>query len=536
MNPVESAQIFRKRDALFFAGVFAFAYLHLFRLPATPIYFDGDTFVPVSNAIRIIGGEAIYKDFFHFIAPGADLLYAALFFAFGQSVWVINAVILALTLGQIAVLWFFSKRTLDGWAIYVPSLIYLAFGFRQFGIDGSYRLMGVVMALGAVAFLAARRSPANLMIAGTLCAVASFFQQPRGVLVAAAIGLFLAWEWYIDGSKPGRLLRDWAFVGGSFLALTLLLHGYFLWTIGVQDYYYAMFEFIGSSYRADSFNNNSAYLSDLRAYLSAATGGGGFASTNARLLLISAFYYFLVPYAYVAFLIYAWVRRSDLKDKPVFRVLVLLCVTGVMLALGVSAPTITRVYHVAIPAVLLTVWLGSRFYVVRFAMPVVAAFLVLICVGLSVQRQASPHFDLDMPAGRAAFLFEPTYAKYEWIGENTRPGDVIYEPSHPNYYFPFHLTNPTPLFNARDSEYTPAAQVGWVVRSLESRPPSLIIWPVSWSKDPGERVAGDNLAPLWDFVKNRYVPVHTFERIDDPAQAIYSDNVVYRLRTELKQQ
>ncbi len=55
---------FNWRDAVFFAAAILFIYAQLFEFPFTPIYFDGDHLIPISNAMRMLDGEIIYKDFF----------------------------------------------------------------------------------------------------------------------------------------------------------------------------------------------------------------------------------------------------------------------------------------------------------------------------------------------------------------------------------------------------------------------------------------------------------------------------------------
>jgi hypothetical protein len=517
-------------DMLFFLGTFVFAYLHLFRLPATPIYFDGDTLVPVSNAVRMLSGEAIFKDFFHFVAPGADLLYATLFYLFGSSVWVVNGVVLGLTMLQVWLLWIFARRVLNGAAVYLPALIFLVLGFRQFGIDGSQRLMSVVLAFAAVAAIAAKRDGITLVLAGVLAAGGSFFQQQRGVLVAAGILVFLLWEWRSDNRPLKDLIRSAAMLAGSFLITTALFHAFFLWNVGIGDYYYSMVGFISSSYRSDRFNNSTAYLADLHAYAAAAMESRNPLSAASRLTFISAFYYLLVPYVYAAFLIYAWLNRKGLKNAPGFSLLVLLCLTGLISAAGVSAPTIMRIFHVAIPAIIIFVWLTARLPRFDKVAPVLTVLFVVLCIGLIVQRQTAPATMLDMPAGRAAFLFEPTFEKYRWIGEHTHPGDIIYEPRHPNFYFPFRLRNPTPLNTVRDSAYTPAAQIDRVVSSLERTPPRLVIWPEVWSKDSADRVPGDNVGPLWEFVRKNYAPVAKFGPPEDAARSETWNDIVYERR------
>jgi hypothetical protein len=225
------------------------------------------------------------------------------------------------------------------------------------------------------------------------------------------------------------------------------------------------------------------------------------------------FYYLLIPFVYVAFLIYSRVRKTPVEFTGTDAKLMLLCCVGLTLAAGVSGPTALRLNHIAIPGVVILVWLLSQMpHGRRIGIGVLSA-VCLIGFAYVVQRQAVPKNYLDMPAGRAAFLSAETYERYKWIGENTKEGDVIFEAQHPSFYFPFHLKNPTPLSVMRDSEYTPRFQVDSVVLALERSRPNLIVWDGIWSKEPGARRAGDNLDSLWQFIQTNYelaveYPVH----------------------------
>lgn len=526
-SPAVGKDSVSKADVIFFALVLTYTYTQLFLLPLTPIYFDGDTLVPVSNAIRILDGEVIYKDFFHFITPGADIWYAAVFGAFGRKIWVVNATILMLTMAQVALLWRLSRSVLSGWAVYLPALIFLALGFRQFSVDGSYRLFSLVFALSAIAVLIDRRTLSRVVMAGFLCGLASAFQQPRGVLALAAILLFLVGEALLQRRGWAESARFAGACVAAFAVTLVLTQAYFIFQAGWDNYYASTIGFIRDHYRADPFNNNTAYLSDLIALIEHFVSTGSLWSGNTRLIVISSLYYAVIPYIYLVLLAFLVIRRKSISKERSLPGVILIAVAGICLAAGVSAPTIIRVFQVAAPGLIVLVWLLSRSELMRRAAAPAAAGLVLILFAAGITRQSQTSYYLDMPAGGAAFLFEPTYQKYRWMAENTRPGDVVYEPHHPNYYFPFELRNPTPLYMARDSDYTPSAQVADVVKALEAQAPVMIIWPVAWKKAAAERSPDDHMGPIWELLQRYYGPVHTFPNPPDPMTAVYSDSEVW---------
>jgi hypothetical protein len=494
------------RDVVFFAAALLFIYTQVFQFPFTPIYFEGDHLVPVSNAMRMLDGEVIYRDFFHLAPPGTELIYEALFSVFGVRIWLLNGAVVLLGAAQAWFLWYFGRKTLSGYLVYLPAAIYLVIGFRQFDIDGSYRLFSVLCVLGAVAMLMGGRSARRLVAAGVLCGLASFFVQTRGLVGMAGIGAFMMWESYRDGFDVKVFVRDAAILSAAFLVTALGTHAYFLWQAGADNYYFCLVRFLYAHYPNDPLAKTSSIFSDLpdfEAYRHIYSPFGA-VSRYARFSAPVVFYYLLIPLVYIAFWIYRW--RSDIRSQlgSVNRNLVLLSVVGLFLALGVSVPSAGRFNHVAIPGVVLLVFLASRFNFARYVLSPVMVGLVLLGLAYAVQRQVATKYTVEMPGGRAAFLNNDIAERYRLITQITRPGDVFFEAHHPSFYFPLHLKNPTPMYLLRDSNYTPVFQVDGTVRALEKSRPQYIVWQGTWSKPAEQRAVGDNLQPLWDFVRNNY--------------------------------
>src|SRR5688572_4295340 len=203
-------------DLAFTIFIAVFVFLQLFILPFTPVYVEGDHLLPVSNAMRILDGEVMYRDFFHISPPGAEYYYATMFSVVGVKIWVLNATVFLLAMAQLFLLIAFSKQLLDGIYVYLPALLYFVVGFRPYGIDGSFRLFSVVFVLSAALLMTIKRTPSFILAAGALCGIASFFVQTRGVLGIGGIGLFLLWTHYQQGFQARGLLRDWLYASGAF--------------------------------------------------------------------------------------------------------------------------------------------------------------------------------------------------------------------------------------------------------------------------------------------------------------------------------
>ena len=503
LDPNRARASWSRKDIAFFLFVSVFIFLQVFILPFTPVYVEGDQLASVSNAMRLLDGEVMYRDFFYFLPPGAELYYAALFYLFGVKIWILNFTVLVLGVAQLYFVITFSKRLFSGPYVYLPALLYFVVGFRVFGIDGSSRLFSVIFVLAAVMVVGNHRTSKALAAAGALCGIASFFVQTRGLLGAGAIGLFLLWLRWKQGIELKALLKDWLTVGSVFIVVVIITQFYMAYAAGFDNYYFANVTFVKDYYRNDTLSNFNAYLSDLpnlNAYIQNYGNGPGW-FRFVRLAGPILFFYIVVPLTYVVYLIYRKRRAvNTFQDEW----LILLSFLGIVLYLGVSAPTGLRLAHISIPAVVVLVWLLSRVISGTTFAKVALCGLSALGVLYSIQRQAVANVTLELPGGKAAFLAANAAEKYAWLVAETKPGEAIFEAQHPTFYFPLHLKNPTPFYLVRDSNYTPTFQIAQLMRALENSRPRFIIWHGGWSKEASEREPGDNLAPVWDFIRMNY--------------------------------
>jgi len=503
LKPDSAPTNWSRLDIVFVLFVSIFIFLQLFILPFTPVYVEGDQLLPVSNAMRLLNGEVMYRDFFHFAPPGTELYYAGLFGIFGVKIWIMNVTVLLLALAQLYLVFAFSKRLLSGYYVYLPALLYFMIGFRPFGIDGSYRLFSVVFVLAAALIVGDRRTTKALIAAGALCGIASFFVQTRGVLGAGAIGLFLMWQWRIQGTSIRSLFKDWFVIAAALTIIVIVTQFSMAYAAGFDNYYFANVTFLKDHYGSDSLSNTLAYLTDLPE-LSAYLRNYGVAAGYFRYLRVAGptlFFYAAIPATYIAFFIYRKLRRVDWAHDEI---LMCLSILGLVFSIGVSAPTALRLYHISIPAMVVLIWLfGRSIQNTAFAKAAVCAFTVL-GVLYCIQRQTVANVTLELPGGKAAFLAPSVAEKYSWLAAETNPGDAIFEAQHPTFYFPLHLKNPTPFYLVRDNNYTPAFQIAQLMTALGNSRPRFIIWQGSWSKEAAERKPGDNLTPLWEYIRTNY--------------------------------
>src|SRR5271168_755620 len=105
------------------ALAFAVCCLRSFLFPHTPILLWGDQLGFATKGARVLGGELPYRDFFEFVTPGTELLYALLFRWFGVSLWVPNLTMALLA--ATATLWvtWCARRLVSGAFVVLPGLL-----------------------------------------------------------------------------------------------------------------------------------------------------------------------------------------------------------------------------------------------------------------------------------------------------------------------------------------------------------------------------------------------------------------------------
>jgi len=495
--------------AVFLSFAFVYLFFTLFLFPATPIFFENDHFIQMYDSVRMIEGEVLYKDFFQFTFPGTEVWYLILFTIFGERIWLLNATIVLLGLSIAATMLAISRRLMSGVYVYIAPSIFLFFGFRWYGMDGGHRLFSCLFATLAMLVVLDKTTRGRLAAAGAFSALTAFFTQNRGVGIVAAIAIFLVCEfiWFKKGERVGDLVTSLATFGGSFAVTLLMLIGYFLITAGVGTFIESTLLF-ASSYNADPLNNSNLYF---HFWYSLFTG-----TFNRSSVLIDLFYYLLVPAVYILPVIFYFIKKPVATE--LWRKVMLLCVSGLLLFLVTTGLNSVRLYHVAMPGIVLIVLWAYRSSLKSIALACTGV-IVAASLALCVWTQVKPHPDVtELPTGRVVFTSDAAGEKYRWINNNTEPGDLVFEPYRTVVNFPLMVRNPTSFAMLRSNDYTPAEHVSTVIRQLEAQPPRLILWDGKWSLPPGMRPANDHLGPLYAYLTDNY-------RLRETLTPLYEFNV-----------
>jgi len=168
----------------------------------------------INNAIRILGGDVPYRDFWTMYAPGHFYLVAILFKLFGVHPWVQGVGSQVFVAIDAAVLFVLTRRL--GLGRRLAWLVGAAFVGMLWGTHrevSSYEtvLLFLLLSLDRVVCYAQGRGARELVIAGVLCGVGAWFKHDASFHVAIGIAAGLGVSWYL---VPGRRPDDWVSPAG----------------------------------------------------------------------------------------------------------------------------------------------------------------------------------------------------------------------------------------------------------------------------------------------------------------------------------
>ena len=187
------------------ALTFIVCYLRGFVFPHTPILLWGDQLGFATKGARLLRGELPYRDFFEFLTPGTDLVYAALFRFLGSSPWIPNLTMAFLAAAMTAMMTWCAMRLMRGAIAVLPAVLMM--GFVLYGsLDATHHWFSTVLIMGAVCVLFNGASAWRIAIAGSLIGCAASFTQTKGA--AMAVGLMVYFIWLSVRENSGTA-QDW---------------------------------------------------------------------------------------------------------------------------------------------------------------------------------------------------------------------------------------------------------------------------------------------------------------------------------------
>ncbi len=503
----------RQADALFLIACFVFLYLHLFLFPLTPIFYEGDHVALLNDAKRILEGEVLYRDFFEFTFPGGSVLYFLAMTLVGAKYWISSFFILSHGMAAAVLGLYIGRQVIGGnWYAYLPSSLYIFFGFRWYGIDGEHRMFSPLFVLLAIAILLRSRSYSRIALAGISCSFASYFTQQRGLVAVAAIGLFLLIEIAIKNGEWLRFVRSASILCLSFGGALLILLAPSIASAGPDVFFQSTIVFLVNYIEDPTTNSLQTYLGTLRKI----------SDFGVLMTAVAAFYYLLVPLVYLAGLAVLVIRRKASEFADVAGPM-LLCITGLFLAIGTPGPNAGRLFQISMPALIVFAYLLFRASFGRQIVPL-AAVVVLALFGIALGLRLQTAWDavvLQTPSGNIAFLSPVIRERYEWMLAHTSPGDYVFETYNSHVNFPLHVKNPSKLSILLNSGYSPPEHVKQAIGDLQRTEARYIIWDGTWTKEMAADPKNDRIEPLYLYLTANYRLVHSFTPYDGRERQVW---------------
>jgi Dolichyl-phosphate-mannose-protein mannosyltransferase len=503
----KSRDLLKKRDwiqPLSLIAVPLYLYLNLFTFTNVPFLLGGDQTFFWIYAVRLLHGEKVYRDFFQFTPPGADLFYLALFRLFGPHIWVTNFAVLLLGVALCWVCFLLAQRLMERNLAFLASLLFLVFVYGD-RLDATHHWFSVLAGLCAVRVVMPERTLPRIAIAGVLLGVASFFTQTTGVAGLLAVIASLAWE-HASSERPWRIiLKQQLFLCIAFGLAWSVLSVYFIAHTGWRQLWYLQVTYP----QRYVVSRHGLFFPEFQGPLTRHV----LLEQAQRLLL-----YVLLIVIYPPVLWYSRRRHREPASQNKMQ-LVLLSLVGLSFLLEIiTRVNWNRIYIVSMPAIILLLWGVARLGRLR-SHATAAIWVVIACVAAKqiMSRQRPPHRIALLPAGKAIVSAESD-EKFYWLMQHTSPGDLFFQAQWSDLYPTFTLELRSPVFvdDLRPNEATRPEYVELTVRQVEQQHVKYILWsPRLVSLDVPHRYGQDHLDPFRVFLSSHYRRVHVFSDRDE---------------------
>ncbi len=486
---------FRRLVGIAFVLTFAICYLREFVLPHAPVMSWNDQMLFASNGARIVAGQMPYRDYFQFVTPGTDLVYAFLFRHLGLSLWIPNLLMACLAATAVLLTTLAAGKVLRGSFIALPAVLVL--GFILFGgLDATHHWFSAILAIVAMLVLFQGSEDWRIVLVGALCGVVASFTQSKGATVTAGFLIYLVWQSLHEKQKVTAWRRGILLCGAALLTF-LAINGPYIAALGIKEWikWVVVFPFRyyptlpAQTWRSpfDDFRNQTGFI---------------------RWICIP-FVYLTVPLVYLIFLRVMYRRRRIEPGEP-WSQLLLLAITGLAMFLAVApCLSVMRVSSASLPGMILLAWLLNRWgRQGRVAAGALAALSLAIAIYLPIRNQTLHWHYLDLPAGRTAILDPNRYEVYRWMAENTHPGQMYFGVGP--LALPLWLQTPAPISVPVPYEYDRPEHIAASIAAIETnRMPLLLLKPYRYLAGTWG-YTDEHLRPFQTYVDQHYRYIETF--------------------------
>jgi hypothetical protein len=207
----------------------------------------------IDGAVRVAHGQVFARDFFEAMGPGTFYWLALFFKLFGITFVATRICLFVTSLGTVLAMLYLSRRVCKSYAFLPPVLLIATYCWVWPTISHhtDSNLFALLSVVSICRWLEVRRS-SLLFLAGILAGLTTCFLQPKGVLLIAAllIWLFIEHRWWWPHSVPASAF---GFLVGGYIVATGTVILYFSWQGALRDLIYANFTLPYRNYDAVNF-------------------------------------------------------------------------------------------------------------------------------------------------------------------------------------------------------------------------------------------------------------------------------------------
>ena len=483
------------------AFTFGVGYLRSFLFPATPLLLWGDSLGYATKGVRMLEGELPYRDFFDFVTPGTQLIYALVFRCVGVAMWAPNLLMCIMAAATAVWVTWCARSLVTGKLVYLPAV--LVTGIVMAGsFDATHHWFSTLLTMGAAAVLFNGFSSRRIVLAGILCGLAASFTQTKGAALTVALLAYLCWKSRAERADRRQLLRRGIQLCVPAMAVFLAINLPFVLAAGLQRWYSDLIVFPLLYFGSVSANNWHVIADE-------------FAGKRGLLKCVCLpFLYLAVPLSYVWVFVELWRRGKRDYEKQYDQLLLLALVGVAMLMMVAPSPSLRRISCVSPPAMILLASAISRGRTLsKMAAGGLAAISVIVAFTQVAPIQLRHHERLNLPVGQVAIPGDDDAEVYKWMASRTHPGQWYF--GMPPYTLPLRLKNPTPIESPAPGDYMRPEQIAAAIAGLErTRPELLLLRPVLYIPH-FLGLPADHLQPFHDYLVAHYRRTKTFATGDE---------------------
>jgi hypothetical protein len=461
-----------------------------------------------AQALRIINGDLIYRDFFTVVTPASYYTVAWLFRIFGEQLMVLRWAALVCGLGIVLVSLLIGRR-IAAWPFAAGAALMTTVWGWFLGTPNFYSLEAALFSLIALAFYLRGPAPRWLLAAGLAVGLSALTKQNTGAYSAAGLAITI-WASRLFDAEPdwrGRLNMTLQFIAGICVPVVPTV----VWLIvsGAGPYLYESWVYYPLMKYPQRFARPFPNFFPLPENTFDRW------TTFAIYLPVVVFPFALLA---IAVLAYQWQRhRNPLAKSEGHALLAITTVGALTLLQSWPRADVTHILFGLQPAfilfgyVLFCVWRSARRAFgtagAAIALPIaLAPILLFLWRGQQRTDWEYQNYIVAVRTERAHGIFAASLEAQRidtvttYVTEHTAPDDPVFVvPWASGFNFLTRRFNPTRIdfMLFEDPEAYPC-----LIASLDQHPPKYVIYGYTWDVD--DKHFRDYAAPIDRYIRSRY--------------------------------